>query len=255
MDAPVFDEYDMLEEYARCWNKKDIGRLEEFLADDFHYSSMWVFEDLDKYGYIEYFADKFQRILETGSRVRAEIKDKLLVVNQDGKNFVIDVKFDNGKIIRADMVAASLYGLPDNDVAVKFNLMGLRNFYNSTPLKGSKYLELVPEDIVVKMLDYSRLGEDDPYVTKKLRDVVEECDWSFFRDMVSNDTNSFEILKSCYKKAVDDGIYEAANILGIIALNYEDDAEEGNRWLDYAAFRGSQNAMINQFTIHWSNEE
>lgn len=255
MEAPVFDEYDMLEEYARCWNKKDIGRLEEFLADDFHYSSMWVFEELDKSGYIEYFAAKLQQILETGSKVRADLKDNLLVVNQDGKNFVIDVKFDNGKIVRADMVAASLYGLPDNDVAVKFNLMGLRNFYNSTPLKGSKYLELVPEDIVVKMLDYSRLGDIDPYITKKLRDVVEECDWSFFRDMVSNDTNSFEILKSCYKKAVDDGIYEAANILGIIAFNYEDDVEEGNRWLDYAAFRGSQNAMINQFTIHWSSEE
>ena len=255
IETPVFDEYDMLEEYARCWNKKDIGRLEEFLADDFHYSSMWVFEELDKSRYIEYFAAKLQQFLETGSNVRAKLKDKLLVVNQDGTNFVIDVKFDNGKIIRADMLAASLYGLPDKDTAVKFNLMGLRNFYNSTPLKGSKYLELVPADAVVKRLDYSRLGEDDPYITKNLRDVVAECDWSFFRDLVSNDANSLDILKSCYKKAIDDGIYEAANILGIIAFNYEDDAEEGNRWLNYAACRGSQNAMINQFTIHWNNDE
>ena len=255
MDGPVFDEYDMLEEYARCWNKKSIGRLEEFLADDFHYYSMWVFEELDKFGYIEYFASKLQQISESGSCVRAELKDKLLVVNQDGKNFVIDVKFDNGRIVRADMVAASLYGLPDKDVAVKFNLMGVHNFHNTTPLKGSKYLESIPEDIIVKRLDHSRLLEDDPYVTKKLRDVIEECDWLFIRDMVSNDSKSLEIFKSCYKKAVDDGIYEAANNLGVLAFNYEDDAEEGNRWLDYAAFRDSQNAMINQFTVLWNNDE
>jgi TPR repeat protein len=65
----------------------------------------------------------------------------------------------------------------------------------------------------------------------------------------------FEQVKLCYQAAVDDGIYEAANNLGILAYHIEDNMKEALKQLSFAASHGSQNAMINMFTIYWSNED
>lgn len=259
LDEPIIDEYDMLEEYANCWNNLSIGNLENYLSDDFHYSSHWVFEELDKAGYIDYFTKKLQRIAESGSNVKAKLANKLLVVSQEGNNVVISVKFKDGKIERADMSPASFYGIPDKDILTtpKFNLMGLRNFFNACPLKGTKYVEKIGDDLTAKIMDYDKLknGDYDPYTVMSLKQVAEDCEWMYLGHLASEDKDSLEIIKSCYIDAVNDGIYEAANNLGVLAFNYEDNPLEGNKWLNHAAAHGSQNAMINQFTIHWSNEE
>lgn len=60
MEEPVVDEFDMLDEYVDCWNNLTIGNLEDYLSDDFRYSSTWVLEELDKKGYLEYFAEKLR---------------------------------------------------------------------------------------------------------------------------------------------------------------------------------------------------
>lgn len=258
IEEPVVDEFDMLDEYVDCWNNLTIGNLEDYLSDDFRYSSTWVLEELDKKGYLEYFAEKVRRIEETGSAIKARLEGKLLIITQGGNNVAIAVKFENGKIVRADMSPASFYGIPDkvSNSNPKFNLLGLRNFFNDCPLKGTKYVDDIPE-LLVKKMDYEKLrnGEDDPYSTMSLKQIAEECDWFYLGELASNDKPSLEIIKSCYSNAVKDGLYEAANNLGVLAYNYENDQEEGNKWLNHAAAKGSQNAMINQFTIHWTNEE
>ena len=217
---PDIDEYDILEEYANCWNSLSIGNLEDYLSDDFHYSSHWVFEELDKASYINYFTTKLQGIAEGGPSVKARLVDKLLVVSQGGMNVVISVKFKDGKIEHADMSPASFYGIPDKEPTTpKFNLMGLRNFFNDCPLKGTKYVNKIGDDLIAKIMDYDklRLGDSDPYSVMSLKLVAEDCEWLYLGHLASDDKSSLELIKSCYREAVKDGVYEAANNLGVLA--------------------------------------
>lgn len=251
-EETVVNEIDMLEEYVRCWNTLSIGNLADYLSDDFHYSSFWVFEELDKEDYLNYLSGKFETICRNGSSVKAKLVDSTIIVNQEGKNCAISVKFENNKIVRADMSPASFFGYPDNeDIRPKvFRLHGLTAFFNSTPLLGTKYIDSLP-DVEVDKLNYATLKHE----TKKVKDIVQECDWFYLGHLAKENKTLLEQVKASYKAAADDGFHEAANVLGVLAYNYEGNETEGKRWLYHAAAEGSQNAMINLFTIHWSNED
>ena len=56
-------------------------------------------------------------------------------------------------------------------------------------------------------------------------------------------------------KGIDDGIYEAANILGVFAENYEGDSEKGKMFLQKAIQGGSHYARLNLFTILWTEKK
>jgi hypothetical protein len=156
----IWDEYDILEKYIDCWNNLQVGDLGDYLDDDFHYSSHWVFEELDKDNYLSYLSGKFDSISKTGKKVKARLEDKLIVLTQDGKNLVISIEFKDNLIVRADMSPASLYGLPDEIQQVeKFTLKGVINFYNDTPLKGTKYVDKIPSDLVVERKNSFRLND------------------------------------------------------------------------------------------------
>lgn len=107
-------------------------------------------------------------------------------------------------------------------------LFGIRNFEGGDPLKGTKYVE---------------------GLTAKTRQAAEESNWFLLSTMGQQD---FEKVRSCYLAAIDDGVYEAANNLGIFAYNYENKTEEGTVLLKKAIDGGSHNAMLNLFTILWS---
>ena len=110
-------------------------------------------------------------------------------------------------------------------------LYGLRNFEGGEPLKGTKYVE-------------GLLGN--------LRKAAEESNWFLLSTMNSQDFNK---VKDCFLKAIDDGIYEAANILGVFAYNFDQKYDEGKRLLRKAIDGGSHNAMLNLFTILWTEEK
>lgn len=112
----------------------------------------------------------------------------------------------------------------------KPKLYGIHNFEHDNPMKGTKYLESLSGDV---------------------RTAVKETKWALFHFM---DCDDLEQAKQCYFAAVDDGIYEASNILGIIAYNYENKTEEGERHLLKAIEGGSRNAMLNMFTLLWSED-
>ena len=65
----------------------------------------------------------------------------------------------------------------------------------------------------------------------------------------------FNKVKDCYLKAIDDGVYEAANILGVFAYNFDQKYDEGKKFLRMAIDGGSHNAMLNLFTILWTEEK
>ena len=110
-------------------------------------------------------------------------------------------------------------------------LYGLRNFEGGEPLKGTKYVE---------------------GLSGNLRKAAEESNWFLLSTMNSQDFNK---VKDCYLKAIDDGIYEAGNILGVFAYNFDQKYDEGKRLLRKAIDGGSHNAMLNLFTILWTEEK
>lgn len=111
------------------------------------------------------------------------------------------------------------------------HFLGVYQFHNSTPLMGTKYVE--------------RLSNDG------VRQHVAECNWLFFECKMKTDEAAFASIKKCYQDALDDGIYEAANNLGVLAYNFEQKHDEGKAFLQLAIEHGSLNAMINMFTILW----
>ena len=110
-------------------------------------------------------------------------------------------------------------------------LFGIRNFEGGEPLKGTKYLE---------------------GLSGKTRQAAEESNWFLFHTMSEED---LERTKKRYYAALDDGIYEAANILGILAYNFEGKTEEGEKLLKKAVDGGSHNAMLNLFTVLWGEQK
>lgn len=134
------------------------------------------------------------------------------------------------------------------------SLMGLRMFYNNTPLKNTKYTANLPDDITIK-LEFS-FGIDDPeYGPCSVKEIAENSNWLLFEELRSRYKDLYEEVKNCYIAALEDGIYEAGNNLAILAYNYEQDVENGMIYFQKAMEGNSQNAMINYFTLLWSEEQ
>ena len=108
-------------------------------------------------------------------------------------------------------------------------LYGIRNYENCDPLKGTTYVA-----------DLSGINKV----------AAEESDWGIIFMMGQQDLNK---VKSCYLRALEDGVYEAANNLGIIYSNFEGNSEDGIRMFKRAIDGGSHNAMLNMFTVLWSD--
>jgi hypothetical protein len=95
--------------FADAWNSLDISPIEHLLADDFHYSSFWVLEEMTTAAqYLTYLRGKFNTIRKTGSVINAEqIPGKnFIVLMQDGirKSGIILTINNDDMILRADMM-------------------------------------------------------------------------------------------------------------------------------------------------------
>ena len=97
-----------LSAYAEAWNKLDTSIVMPFLKKDFHYSSFWVFAEIEsKDEYLTNLNGKFNVIKKTSAKVVADI----IQLEQSGVVCVLDVKFDNNLIVRADLMPPELYNL------------------------------------------------------------------------------------------------------------------------------------------------
>lgn len=106
-----------LRAYASMMNTLDTSRLEAFLADEFHYSSQWVFAEIEsKATYLEYIVPKLEAIRESGAAVWAEMAwlgsefpEPCVVMAQSDKDNLVAVvlaKVEDGKISRLDLCGA-----------------------------------------------------------------------------------------------------------------------------------------------------
>ena len=95
-------EVDFLNKLADAYTNYDASVIEDYLADDMHYASMWVFHEItSKEEYLDYFRHKLEAMKKAGSKFNFKIvdgvqHDKGLMVD-DQAGFVVDFD-DNGKV-------------------------------------------------------------------------------------------------------------------------------------------------------------
>ena len=105
----------VLNKLAEAYQTYDASIIEEFLADDMHYASMWVFHEMtSKQEYMDYLTAKLQTMKEHGARMEFRIvpggmhEKALLVTNQQSPEgnfgFVADFN-EEGKVIMLNITA------------------------------------------------------------------------------------------------------------------------------------------------------
>lgn len=123
-----------LRAYAAMMNTLNVSHLEPLLADDFHYASQWVFDEIQsKRAYLEYLVPKLDAIRKSGVMVWAEMgwldsefPGPCVVMAQSEKDNLIGVvlaKVGDGKIKRLDLcfvpgphLARRTGGYPDEQI-------------------------------------------------------------------------------------------------------------------------------------------
>ena len=108
---------DALRAYARMMNTLDASHLEPLLADDFHYASQMVFEEItSRDDFLAYITPKLRTIADAGAIAYAEMawderrggggpEPCVVMAQNDKDNLVATVlaKVGDGKIRRLDM--------------------------------------------------------------------------------------------------------------------------------------------------------
>lgn len=134
------------------------------------------------------------------------------------------------------------------------SLCGIRYFDNTTPLKGTNYVDSLPSDVLVD--ENLFFGNSKPeFGPCSIKQIAEDSNWILIPKVMERYPEHYEAIKECYRKAVADGIFEAANNLGILVYNFDNNIEEGNKLFNLSAFHGSKDAKLNQFTALWSEEK
>lgn len=108
-----------LKKLAEAYQSYDTSTIEEYLADDMHYASMWVFQEMtSKEEYMEYLTGKLQTLKEHGVRmefqiVQGRMHEKALLVTNDeapeGKyGFIADFNED-GKVKMLNITSQAFF--------------------------------------------------------------------------------------------------------------------------------------------------
>ena len=124
----------------------------------------------------------------------------------------------------------------------------------SQPLRGTNYFDGLDKSMIVhhQCEHFGGIWSDSPETQPcKLLTVAEEFNTFMLQSLKDTDPEIYESIKQAYSAAVKDGIYEAANNLGVLLVNYEHNWEDGMNWLRLAANNGSKNAMQNIFAYLW----
>ena len=105
---------ELVEIYAEAWRKLDVTILEPYLADDFKYSSFYVFDTLGKEEYLDYLKGKFTAIKASGTEPIVSLGKEggvlpCVLLQQSGNSLAaITVKVQEGKIVVGYMIPYDL---------------------------------------------------------------------------------------------------------------------------------------------------
>lgn len=108
-----------LNKLAEAYQTYDASIVEDYLADDMHYASMWVFHEMTtKEEYMDYLTGKLQTLKEHGVEMDFQIvhgrmhEKALLVTNneapEDKFGFVVDFN-EEGKVKMLNITAQFLF--------------------------------------------------------------------------------------------------------------------------------------------------
>lgn len=137
---------------------------------------------------------------------------------------------------------------------VELKLTGMMCFYAAEILRGTKYVAALPTDVMFEHESFmpNPLPEFGPASAKQ---IAEDCNWFLLQDMHNENPALFDEVMGAYLRAIEDGIYEAANNVGIWLYNYGNKQAEGVEYLKLAVQHGSPNAMHNYFEIFIGQEK
>ena len=105
---------------AEAYQTYDVSIIKDYLADDMHYASMWVFHEMtSKKEYLDYLSAKLETLKEHNVHMEFEIvqggmmhKHALLVTNQKAPEgpigFVVDFN-DEGKVKMLDITLSDFF--------------------------------------------------------------------------------------------------------------------------------------------------
>jgi ADP-ribosylglycohydrolase len=116
-NASSLTEEQALRAYARMMNTLNVSEISGLLADDFHYASQWVFDEIEsKTAYLDYISPKLDAIFKSGGAVWAEMASldrefpgPCVIMAQGDRDSLVAVvlaKVKSGKIKRLDLCAA-----------------------------------------------------------------------------------------------------------------------------------------------------
>ena len=108
-----------LNKLAEAYQIYDASIIEDYLADDMHYASMWVFHEMtSKQEYIDYLTGKLQTLKKNGVRMELQIvqgrmHEKALLVTNDEVSegrygFIADFN-EEGKVKMLNITAQFLF--------------------------------------------------------------------------------------------------------------------------------------------------
>lgn len=135
---------------------------------------------------------------------------------------------------------------PTNNMGMITHLH-IDSLYFNDPLRNIKYLEKLDKNYIVAPPSI-RGWSIEPL---SLPECAAKFDTFLLQEVRKNDATTYEKVKSVYRDAINDGVYEAANNLGILLADYEGKIEEGLRLMNLASDHGSANASANMFTLLW----
>ena len=104
---------------AKAYQTYDVSEIEDYLADDMHYASMWVFHEMtSKTEYLDYLSAKLRTLQAHDVHMEFEIvrggmhKHALLVSNQQAPDgpfgFVVDFN-DEGKVKMLNITSSAFF--------------------------------------------------------------------------------------------------------------------------------------------------
>ena len=113
-----FTEQDAATAYAKAWNNLDPIEFVELLAEDAHYASQYVFDEIEgKEAFTEYLAGKFKTVRNSESEVSADLAviqkpypgKPCTILVQGYNTSVVTFEVSNGKINRFDLCMPELF--------------------------------------------------------------------------------------------------------------------------------------------------
>ena len=113
-------EINFLEKLAKAYQTYDASIVADDLADDMHYASLWVFQEMEsKAEYLDYLNGKLQtlknnnkrfdfKIVDGGKHSKALLIDKVDGVDDRGSGFVVDFN-EVGKVKMLNITAPEFF--------------------------------------------------------------------------------------------------------------------------------------------------